>query len=217
MFNKIRSKHIFILPVLAVFAGVLILYPFFSRNIADIYFAVKTVILTNKLIIPSGFNLKYLVLFSGLILMSFTDMLFERISAVIPIFLILAGFLFAYMANTPILTVLEALSIGLGIFILIDTTRLGSYAFGDILTAGAIGAFVDIENIVIISICAIILGKIITYFSSHLDGIFDKSRIKQFHFAFVPVLFLVTAELLKFNTAYYNINCNIIIHKYILY
>ncbi len=125
--------------------------------------------------------------------MSFTDMLFERISAVIPIFLILTGFLFAYISNTQLLAVLEALGTGLGIFILIDITRLGSYAFGDILTAGAIGSFVGIENIVIISICAIILGKIITYFSARLDGIFDKSRVKQFHMAFVPVLFLATA------------------------
>ena len=37
---------------------------------------------------------------------------------------------------------------------------------GDILTAGAIGAFVGIENVVIISISAIILGKIITYFTT---------------------------------------------------
>ena len=125
--------------------------------------------------------------------MSFTDMLFERISAVIPIFLVLAGFLFAYISNTPLLSVLEALGTGLGLFILIDITRLGSYATGDILTAGAIGAFVGIENIVIISICVIILGKIITYFGARLDGIFDKSNVKLFHFAFVPALFLVTA------------------------
>ncbi len=193
MSNSVKPKHIFILPVLAVVAGVLILYPFFSSNIADIYFAVKTAILTNKLIIPAGFNFKYLILFSGLILMSFTDMLFERISAVIPIFLVLAGFLFAYISNTPLLTVLEALGTGLGIFILIDIARLGLYATGDILTAGAIGVFVGVENIVIISICAIILGKIITYISARLDGVFDKSKVKQFHMAFVPVLFLTTA------------------------
>ena len=125
--------------------------------------------------------------------MAFTDMLFERISAVIPVFLILAGLIFAYTSNTPLITVLEATGLGLGIFILIDITRLGSYAFGDILTAGAIGTYVGIENIVIISICAIILGKAITYIAARLDGICDKSPIKAFHFAFVPVLFLVTA------------------------
>ncbi len=125
--------------------------------------------------------------------MSFTDMLFERISGRLAIFLILAGFLSAYLAKTPLLSPLEALGIGAGIFILIDITRLGSYAFGDILTAGAIGAFVGIENIVIISICAIILGKIIAYLGARLDGLFDKSKVKQFHFAFVPVLFLVAA------------------------
>jgi hypothetical protein len=191
--NDHRSKRIFILPVLAVFAGALLLYPFLYRNFTDIYFAVKTAVSTHRLIIPAGFNLKYLVLFSGLILMSLSDMLFERISRVIPVFLLLAGVLFAYIANKPLINAFEAIGIGLGIFILIDITRLGSYAFGDILTAGAIGAFVGIENIVIISICAIILGKVITYFGAKMDGIFDKSRVKAFHFAFVPVLFLTSA------------------------
>ena len=109
----------------------------------------------------------------------------------------LAGVLFAYLANKPLINAFEALGIGLGLFILIDISRLGSYAFGDILTAGAIGSFVGIENIIIISICAIILGKAITYFGARLDGSFDKSKVKAFHFAFVPVLFLVTAILFK--------------------
>ena len=198
MFNEAHLKRIFILPVLAVLAGILILYPFFSCNFTDIYFAIKTAFSTHKLIIPAGFNLKYLVLFSGLIFMSLTDMLFERIHRFIPIFLMLAGVLFAYMANKPLINAFEALGTGLGIFILIDITRLGSYATGDVLSAGAIGAFVGIENIIIISICAIILGKVITYFSARLDGLFDKSRVKAFHFAFVPVLFLVTCLLFIF-------------------
>ena len=197
-----NPKRIFILPVLAVLAGILILYPFFSRNFADIYFTVKTAFSTHKLIIPAGFNLKYLVLFSGLIFMSLTDMLFERIHRFIPIFLMLAGVLFAYTFNKPLINAFEAIGIGLGIFILIDITRLGSYAFGDILTAGAIGAFVGIENIIIISICAIILGKAITYFSARLDGLFDKSRVKAFHFAFVPVLFLVSCLLFTFSRGF---------------
>ena len=188
-----KSKRIFIIPVLAVLAGILILYPFFSSNFADVYFMIASAISTNKLITPDGFSLKYLVLFSGLILMSLTDMLFERISRVIPVFLMLAGLLFVYIANKPLINAFEAIGIGLGIFILIDILKLGSYAFGDILTAGAIGTFVGIENIVIISICAIILGKVITYFSARLDGLFDKSRVKAFHFAFVPVLFLTSA------------------------
>ena len=200
--NDHRSKRIFILPVLAVLAGVLLLYPFLYRNFTDIYFAVKTAVSTHRLIIPAGFNLKYLVLFSGLILMSLSDMLFERISRVIPVFLLLAGVLFAYIANKPLINAFEAIGIGLGIFILIDITRLGSYAFGDILTAGAIGAFVGIENIIIISICAIILGKAITYFSTRLDGLFDKSRVKAFHFAFVPVLFLVSCLLFTFSRGF---------------
>ena len=197
-----RKKRIFILPVLAVLLGILILYPFFSRNFADIYFAIKTAFSIHKLIIPAGFNLKYLVLFSGLIFMSLTDMLFERIHRFIPIFLMLAGVLFAYTFNKPLINAFEALGIGLGIFILIDITRLGSYAFGDILTAGAIGAFVGIDNIIIISICAIILGKVITYFSARLDGLFDKSRVKAFHFAFVPVLFLVSCLLFTFSRGF---------------
>jgi hypothetical protein len=188
-----NPKRIFILPVLAVLAGILILYPFFSRNFADIYFTVKTAFSTHKLIIPAGFNLKYLVLFSGLILMSLTDMLFERIHRFIPIFLMLAGVLFTYIANKPLINAFEALGIGLGIFILIDILRLGSYATGDVLSVGAIGSFVGIENIIIISICAIILGKAITYFGAKIDGIFDKSKVKVFHFAFVPVLFLTSA------------------------
>ncbi|RZD17531.1 MAG: hypothetical protein EVG15_10680 [Candidatus Acididesulfobacter diazotrophicus] len=198
LFNKIKNKRIFILPILAVLAGILILYPFFSSNFTDIYLIIKTAFAIHKLIIPAGFNLKYLVLFSGLILMSFTDMLFERISRVIPVFLMLAGVLFAYIANKPLINAFEALGIGLGIFILIDITRLGSYATGDVLSAGAIGSFVGIENIIIISICAIILGKAITYFSARLNGLFDKSRVKAFHFAFVPVLFLVSCLLFIF-------------------
>ena len=197
MFNIAVSKRIFILPVLAVLAGVLILYPFFSSNFADIFFAVKTAISTHKLIIPAGFNLKYLVLFSGLILMSLTDMLFEIIYRFIPIFLMLAGVLFAYIANKPLINAFEALLIGLGIFILIDISKVGFYATGDVLTAGAIGTFVGRENIIIISVLAIIIGKIITHFSAKIDGVFDKSKIKAFHFAFVPVLFLATAILFK--------------------
>ena len=69
----------------------------------------------------------------------------------------LAGVLFAYLANKPLINAFEALGIGLGLFILIDISRLGSYAVGDILTAGAIGIFVGRENIIIISVFAIIL------------------------------------------------------------
>ncbi len=130
--------------------------------------------------------------------MSFTDMLFERIHRFIPIFLMLAGVLFDYTFNTPLINAFEALGIGLGIFILIDILRLGSYAAGDVLSAGAIGIFVGRENIIIISVLAIILGKIIMNFSAKIDGVFDKSKIKEFHFAFVPVLFLVTAGVFKF-------------------
>ena len=196
MFNKHRPKRIFIFPILVVIAGILILYPFFTRNLSDIYYAVKTAILTHRLIIPDGLTLKYLILFSGLILLSFTDMLFERISGRLAIFLILAGFLFAYLTKTLLLSPLEALGIGTGIFILINITRLGSYAFGDILTAGAIGIFVGVEDIVIIAVCAIILGKIIAYLGARFDGLFDKSRVKVFHFAFVPALFLSAADYL---------------------
>ncbi|MHB1702820.1 MAG: prepilin peptidase [bacterium] len=193
MFNKIKSKHIFFLPIIITAIGVLILYGFLSQNFIGAYSIVKTALLTGKFIIPADFNLKYLIFFSGLILMSFTDMLFERIAFVIPAFLILAGFLFAYSTGSNLKQVAESAGIGLGIFILIDITRLGSYALGDILTAGAIGVFVGIENIVIISVLAIILGKIITYIAAIFDGICDKSPVKSFHMAFVPILFLVTA------------------------
>jgi hypothetical protein len=130
--------------------------------------------------------------------MSFTDMLFERIAFIIPVFLIISGLIFAFIAKIPLLTPLEALLIGAGIFIAIDVTKLGSYAFGDIIAAGAIGVFVGIKEIVIISIFAIILGKVIFYLGVKLDGICDKSRVKEFHFAFVPVLFLVTAVIILY-------------------
>ena len=112
--------------------------------------------------------------------------------------MIIAGLIFAFLAKTPILTPLEALLIGAGIFILIDITKLGSYAMGDVIAAGAIGTHVGIEKIVIISIFAIILGKIIAYLGTKLDGICDKSGVKEFHFAFVPVLFLATAAIYNF-------------------
>jgi hypothetical protein len=125
-------------------------------------------------------------------------MLFERIAFIIPIFLIISSLIFALIAKTPILTLFEALSLGAGIFIAIDITKLGSYALGDILTAGAIGVYVGIKEIVIISIFAIILGKIIFYLGAKLDGICDKDRVKEFHFAFVPVLFLATGIIITF-------------------
>ena len=129
--------------------------------------------------------------------MSLTDMLFERIHRFIPLFLMLAGLLFAYLANKPLINAFEALGIGLGLFILIDISRLGFYATGDVLSAGAIGIFVGRKDIVIISVLAIILGGLIKHFSVKIDGVFDKSKVKQFHMAFVPVLFLVAAILFK--------------------
>lgn len=185
---KLKNKHIFFIPVIITVIGVIILYPFLSQSFSSILYAVKMSISTRSLILPARINFKYFVLFCGLILMSFTDMLFERIAFIIPIFLIIAGLIFAFIAKIPLLTPLEALLIGAGLFIVIDITKLGYYAFGDILTAGAIGVFVGIENIIIIPICAIIFGKAIIYFCARFDGLFDKTGVKVFHFAFVPVL-----------------------------
>ena len=193
-----KNKHIFFIPVIITVIGVIILYPFLSQNFLSILQAVKASISTRSLVSPVGLNLKYLILFSGLILMSFTDMLFERIAFIIPVFLIISGLIFAFIAKIPLLTPLEALLIGAGIFIAIDVTKLGSYAFGDITAAGAIGVFVGIKEIVIISIFAIILGKVIFYLGVKLHGICDKSRVKEFHFAFVPELFLATGIILTF-------------------
>ena len=50
--------------------------------------------------------------------------------------------LFAYTFNKSLINSFEAIGVGLGLFILIDITRLGSYAAGDILSAGAIGIYV---------------------------------------------------------------------------
>ncbi|MHB1696588.1 MAG: prepilin peptidase [bacterium] len=197
MFDRIKPKHIFFLPILITVLSALILYGFFYNNFLDIYRAGDNFLQTRKIIIPDGLavNFKYLVLFSGLILMSFTDMLFERIAVVIPAFLILAGFLFAFRSGLPLTSVAESVGVGLGIFILIDIMRFGSYAMGDILTAGAIGSYVGIENIVIISILAIILGRAVTMIAARFDGICDKSPVKSFHMAFVPFLFLAAAIL----------------------
>jgi len=167
--KHIKLKRIFFIPVLINALSILILCGFFYRN---------------------DLNSKYIVLFSGLAIMAFTDMLCERISVGIIVLLILAGL--ASASNTPLNTVLEAFGVGLGIFILINITRLGSYATGDVLTAGTIGIYVGIENIIIISIFAIILGMVITYIAARLDGICDKSPVKMYHFAFVPMLFLAT-------------------------
>ena len=193
-----KDKHIFLIPVIMTVIGIIILYPFLSQSLFSIAYAVKNSISTRSLVLPVRINFPYLVLFCGLILMSFTDMLFERIAFIIPIFLIISGLIFAFIAKIPLLTPLEALGIGAGIFILINTTKLGSYAMGDVLTAGAIGIYAGIEKIVIISICAIILGRVIFYLGAKLDGICDKDGVKEFHFAFVPVLLLATGIILTF-------------------
>jgi hypothetical protein len=125
-------------------------------------------------------------------------MLFERIAFIIPIFLIISGLIFAFLAKIPLLTPLEALLIGVCIFIFMDITKFGSYALWDIIAAGAIGVYVGIKEIVIISIFAIILGKIIFYLGAKLDGVCDKGSVKQFHFAFVPVLFLAATVIYNF-------------------
>jgi len=114
MRKGIEPKHIFFIPVLITALAVLILYGFFYQNILDVSAIAGNFVLSRKLIIPNGFNFKYLILFSGLALMAFMDMLFERISAVIPVFLILAGLIFAYTLNTLLINVFEALGIGLG-------------------------------------------------------------------------------------------------------
>jgi hypothetical protein len=60
-------------------------------------------------------------------------MLFERISVVIPVFLILAGFIFAYLAEIRILTTVESVGLVLGIFIINSYNEIrGSYAAGNI-------------------------------------------------------------------------------------
>ncbi len=195
---KLKSKHIFFIPVIITVIGILILYPFLSQSFFSIVYAVKDSISTRSFILPTRINFPYLVLFCGLILMSFTDMLFERIAFIIPIFLIISGLIFAFLAKIPLLTPLEALLIGVCIFIFMDITKFGSYALWDIIAAGAIGVYVGIKEIVIISIFAIILGKIIFYLGAKLDGVCDKGSVKQFHFAFVPVLFLAATVIYNF-------------------
>ena len=195
MFNKAKNKRIFFIPFLITALAVVILYPFFDKNFSLLFQAISLSISAKKLIMPNGVNTKYLIFFTGLLLMSFSDTLFERINVIIPVFIMIAGIVFAYFAKTNLKLPIESLGTGAGIFILMDITKLGYYALGDVITAGAIGVYTGIEKVVIVSIFAIILGKIIFNISVKIDGVFDKSRIKQFHFAFVPVLFVVTAAI----------------------
>lgn len=190
---NIVYKRIYLLPVLAVFIGILILYPFLYSNCLDVYYIIKIAFILHKLTIPRGFNLKYFVLFTGLIIMSTTDMLVERIDGYIPVFLVLMNMLFTFMLNKPFTPIIYAICTGLSIFLFVNLFKIGSYALGDILAAGAIGAFVGIRNIIIISICSMILGRVIVGFSAGVDSVFDDSEFKQFHFAFIPILFLTTS------------------------
>lgn len=125
--------------------------------------------------------------------MSFTDMLVERIDGYIPVFLVLMAMLFTFMLNKPFTPIVYAASTGLSIFLLVNLFKIGSYALGDILALGAIGAYVGIRNVIIIAICSMILGKVIIDLSAGVDSVFDDSELKQYHFAFIPILFLTTS------------------------
>lgn len=73
MFNFAKSKHIFIIPVLAVIAGILILLYFFLNNFADVSFVFRIAILTlDDLIKRLHYNASLIDAFAMIILVIIT-------------------------------------------------------------------------------------------------------------------------------------------------
>ncbi len=206
----LKSKRILLTPIIFVILGVIILYPFFYKNIYNLFIIIKIIITNYKFPIKlnlkhlsralANFNLttfKFLLFFFELFIMSFTDMLFERVSQFIPFFLMITGIIFVFIIKQPIIPVIESISVGLVILALLDIFKIGSYAFGDILAAGAIGAYVGYIDVVIIVLISIIIAKIIFFINIRLDNFLYKNRDVSLHMAFVPILFFSSTVICK--------------------
>jgi hypothetical protein len=208
----LKSKRILLTPIIFVTLSVIILYPFFYKNIFNLFIIIKIIITNYKFPIKLNlehlsrtlarlnFNLttfKFLLFFFELFMMSFTDMLFERVSQFIPFFLMITGIIFVFIIKQPIIPIIESISVGLVILALLDIFRIGSYAFGDILAAGAIGAYVGYIDVIIIVLISIILGKIIFFINIKLDNFLHKNRDVSLHMAFVPILFFSSTVICK--------------------
>ncbi|RZV39900.1 MAG: hypothetical protein EVJ48_02965 [Candidatus Acidulodesulfobacterium acidiphilum] len=196
----IKTKRIFILPVAATVLSILILYRFLLLACGKIINALYNAIFDRHLDFTGVilYDAKYLGLFALLILMSLTDSLFEKIKVPNAIFLIVLGFIFAAAGGERLLSVVEWALIGSGIFVVVNITRLGSYAMGDVLCAGAIGIFVGVWNMLAIALFSIIMGIIAMRFGIYGASIFRKTEKLQLHMAFVPFLLLSTAVLFYF-------------------
>ena len=189
------SKRIVIFPIILVFLSIFILYSFLNQNLYDGFLIFKQLVFTHKLTF-NKINIKYLILFIGLILLSFSDMISETISLNLIIIMMLIGFILSYPNKLNMYLSLFSLLVGISIFIIINLTKIGYYAIGDVLTSGMIGMYVGIENIILISIFSIIIGNEIAYIHHKIN-----KEYEQFHFAFVPILLLSTTI-----TTYLNIN-----------
>ena len=196
----IKTKRLFVLPTVATVLSVLILYRFLfaaGNNVIDFFY---------NFIFNHHFNFtrvilydaKYIVLFAALMIMSLTDSLFEKINMSTAIFLIVSGFIFAAAGGVSLLFALEWALVGSGIFVLVNITKLGAYAIGDVLCAGAIGAFVGVWNMLAVALFSIIMGIIVMCFGFYGASIFRRTGELKLHMAFVPFLLLATAILFYF-------------------
>ena len=188
------NKRIVIFPIILVLISIFILYSFLHQNLYNAFIIFKIYIFTHKLIIHK-LNIKYLLLFLGLIMLSLSDMISETISLNIIIIMIIFGFLLNYPNKFNVS--LDSLLLGISIFLIINLTKIGYYAIGDILTLGMIGIYVGIENIVLISIFSIIIGNEIVHIHHKLNNEYE-----QFHFAFVPILLLTTSIIILYKISY---------------
>ncbi len=195
-----KTKRIFIFPAAATILSILILYRFLFLACGKIINVLYNAIFNRHLDFTSVvlYDTKYLALFALLILMSLTDSLFEKINLPNAVFLMVSGFIFAAAGGEHLLLVLECALIGSGIFVTANITRLGSYAIGDVLCAGAVGIFIGAWNIFAVALFSIIMGIIVMRFGIYCASIFRRREKLQLHMAFVPFLLLSTAILFYF-------------------
>lgn len=184
------------MPLILTAISVWLLIGFFSIAGIEIVNFLHTAIFDKRLDFNNTFlfDFKYLMLFSILGFLALSDSIFERIGLFLSIFLVLLGFAFAVLSGIHILRVLELFSLGSGILVFFNVIKLGSYAFGDILCAGAIGLFVGLIHIAIIVALSVIAAAIVF---NIVNMLLRKKEI-FFHMAFVPFLLFSTALIFYF-------------------